>query len=81
MVSQYGILTLRSNGKTDAHLQTGAGPPTSDEYLQTLIAALGLYYHPRAESVAMIGIGSGMTTHSLLASPVVKDVSTIEIEP
>ena len=81
VVSQDGILTLRTNGKPDASLRTGAGAPTSDEYTQTLIAALGLYHLPRAESVAMIGIGSGMTTHSLLASPVVKEVSTIEIEP
>ena len=81
LVSEYGILTLRTNGKTDASLQTGPGLPTSDEYTQTLIGALGLYHLPRAESVAMIGIGSGMTTHSLLASPVVKEISTIEIEP
>ncbi len=81
LISEQGILTLRTNGKTDASLQTGKGAPTEDEYTQTLIAALGLYHHPGAESVAMIGIGSGMTTHSLLASPRVKEVNTIEIEP
>lgn len=81
LISQDGILTLRTNGKTDASLQTGSGPPTEDEYTQTLIAALGLYHHPQSESVAMIGIGSGMTTHSLLASPRVKETNTIEIEP
>ena len=81
LIAQRGVLTLRTNGKTDASLNTGRGAPTEDEYTQTLVGALGLYHHPRPESVAMIGIGSGMTTHSLLASPLVKETHTIEIEP
>jgi hypothetical protein len=80
LLSEYGILTLRTNGKTDASLQTGEGNPTSDEYTQMLTGVLGLYHRPQSEYVANIGIGSGMTTHSVLSSPRVKEVHTIEIE-
>lgn len=80
LLSEYGILTLRTNGKTDASLQTGEGNPTSDEYTQLLTGVLGLYHRPQSEYVANIGIGSGMTTHSVLSSPRVKEVHTIEIE-
>lgn len=79
-LSEFGILTLRTNGKTDASLQTGPGSPTSDEYTQILTGILGFYHRPQSEYVANIGIGSGMTTHSVLSVPQVKEVHTIEIE-
>jgi predicted membrane-bound spermidine synthase len=79
-LSEYGILTLRTNGKTDASLRTGPGDPTTDEFTQILAGVLGLYHRPNSEYVANIGIGSGITTHSLLSSPNVREVHTIEIE-
>lgn len=79
-LSEYGILTLRTNGKTDASLRIGQGDPTTDEFTQILAGVLGLYHRPNSEYVANIGIGSGITTHSLLSSPNVREVHTIEIE-
>src|SRR5437868_4986554 len=45
-----------------------------------LAAALPLSMKPDAATVANIGFGSGLTTHSLLGSPRVKEVDSIEIE-
>src|SRR5262249_50400204 len=46
----------------------------------TLLAALPMALHPRAEKVACIGLGSGLTTHLLLANPQLTQVDTVEIE-
>jgi spermidine synthase len=45
-----------------------------------LAAALPLALKPGAEYVANIGFGSGLTTHTLLGSPRVKRLDSIEIE-
>ena len=42
---------------------------------------LPLAYQPEARSAAVIGFGSGMTTTTLLGSPTIERVDTIEIEP
>ncbi len=47
----------------------------------TLLASLPLTYAPAARRVAVIGHGSGLTTHVLLASPLIERVDVIEIEP
>jgi spermidine synthase len=46
----------------------------------TMLAALPLAVHPTAQSVANIGLGSGLTTHTLLLSPQLTRIDTIEIE-
>ena len=46
----------------------------------TLTAAIPLAVRPDAQSAAIIGFGSGISTHTLLASPLLKRVDTIEIE-
>ena len=72
---------IRTNGKTDAAVRTqaseSAGP---DESTMLLAAAIPLAVKPDAQLVANIGFGSGFTTHSLLGSPRVKEVDSIEIE-
>ena len=45
-----------------------------------LTGALPLALHPGARTVANIGIGSGLTSHAMLASDSVREVDTIEIE-
>ncbi len=74
-----GPMAILSNGKPDASTFVG-GPPTADEYPQVLSAALPLMARPDARQVAVIGMGSGRTTHTLLLDPRVAQVETVEIE-
>src|SRR6185503_2697413 len=54
---------------------------TRDIATQLLLPIGTLAHVPRAGNVAVIGFGSGMSSHVLLGSPYVKQVVTIEIEP
>lgn len=77
-----GALTVSTNGKVDASINPlPAGLPTPDESTQTLLGALPILFNPKAETAVNIGLGSGFTTRVLLASPVLRSVETIEIEP
>ena len=79
--SQDGVVGIATNGKSDASAGVADGaPPTSDQPTMTMAAALPLAMHSRPERVGVIGFGSGMTTHTLLADPRVKRVDTVEIE-
>jgi predicted membrane-bound spermidine synthase len=79
-IGEPPILTLRTNGKTDAALSLGPDPHP-DESTMILLGAVALGLHPNARNVACIGFGSGLTTHTLLGNPRVSRVDTIEIEP
>lgn len=74
---QMGIAT---NGKPDAALTTLRDPPTSDEVTMMMAGLIPLALHPAPRDVAVIGWGSGLTTHTLLGSPAPRNVDTIEIE-
>jgi spermidine synthase len=76
-----GRVTIATNGKADAAIQMTSGEPTPDEVTMVLAAAIPLSLHPQAARVANIGFGSGLTSHSLLASPRLERLDTIEIEP
>ena len=80
MIETPTTLLLRTNGKTDASLALHGGTPTSDEPTQALVSALALGANPQAKRAAVIGLGSGVTTAALLATPVLQRVDTIEIE-
>jgi predicted membrane-bound spermidine synthase len=74
--------SLRTNGKSDGAINMDPnGPRISDEITMTLTAAIPLAYRPDAKSAAVIGIGTGLTTHTLLGSSAIRSVDTIEIEP
>lgn len=76
-----GIVTISTNGKPDASISmTSSTKPTSDEPTMVLAAALPLTLSESPERVAVIGFGSGLTTHTLLADQRIKSVNTIEIE-
>lgn len=76
---RYGSIV--TNGKSDATLSLDArDAPTPDEETMILAAALPLAIHPDPADVAVIGWGSGLTTHTLLGSDRPKRVDTIEIE-
>ena len=59
----------------------GPGEATIDESTMVLAAAIPLSMQPHPARVANIGFGSGLTTHTLLTSPLVKRLDSIEIEP
>jgi spermidine synthase len=74
-------ITIATNGKPDAALEMGNGPVSPDEITMVLAAAIPLSMHPNPQRIANIGFGSGLTTHTLLASEQVERLDSIEIEP
>jgi hypothetical protein len=74
--------SLRTNGKSDGAINMDPnGARVSDEITMTLTAAIPLAYRPDATGAAVIGIGTGLTTHTLLGSSTLRSVETVEIEP
>ena len=74
--------SLRTNGKSDGSINLDRdGERGSDEITMVLTAALPLALRPETKSAAVIGIGTGLTTHTLLQSLDIESVETIEIEP
>jgi spermidine synthase len=80
--SDNGKVALLTNGKGDGSIQMKAdGAPAVDESTMVLLGALPLAYRPDAQEVAVIGFGTGMSSATLLGSPHLKRLDTIEIEP
>lgn len=76
-----GYGTIATNGKPDASLAVSlTDKPTDDEITMLMAGSLPLALHPAPENIAVIGWGSGLTTHTLLGAPQVKRVDSIEIE-
>ena len=77
--------SISTNGKVDASVYTGLLPPdkelSSDDYTQASLAFLPLRYISHSYNAAIIGMGSGMTGHFLLADPLLQELDLIEIEP
>ena len=85
-----GARVIATNGKPDGSLtsawyqQCGALMPRpfpGDDGTQALLALLTLAHAPEARLGAVIGHGTGMSSHFLLGSPVMQELVTIEIEP
>ena len=77
----YGLGIIATNGKPDASIQLRpGGTPTDDEYTMVMAASLPLALHPDPKKVAIIGWGSGLSTHTMLGSARPAAVDTIEIE-
>ena len=77
------VQVLFTNGKPDASVYMGEGKlgkSNGDEITQVLLGAIPLAIHPDAKKVANIGMGSGMTSHTVLLWPGVQQLDTIEIE-
>jgi len=73
--------SIRTNGKSDGAINLdAAGVRGSDEITMVLTGALPLALKPDARSAAVIGIGTGLTTHTLLQSFRLERVETVEIE-
>lgn len=74
-------MTIQTNGKPDAGIQVSGSGYSTDETTMVMLGALGAIHRPAAKTAAVIGWGSGLSTHVLLASPNITRVDTIEIEP
>ena len=83
-----GGLSLATNGKPDASLgpewfkpPEKRGAFTHDASTQMLLPLVLLAHAPTARTAAVIGQGSGMSSHTLLGDPGLTSLVTIEIEP
>lgn len=87
-----GRYYISTNGKPDASLDSAwvhkvegdtsaQRQMTGDETTQAFLPLISLAHRPDAQNAAVIGHGSGMTSHFLLGSPAIREVVTIEIEP
>jgi hypothetical protein len=81
-------LSLATNGKPDGSLgpewfvdAAARMPFTHDASTQVLMPLVALAHVPRAQVVAVIGQGTGMSSHTLLGDDRLKRLVTIEIEP
>lgn len=80
-ITRSSVGVIATNGKPDASIELRhTGFPTPDEITMAMAAALPLAMHPDPKDIAIIGWGSGLTTHTLLGSPVPQKVDSIEIE-
>lgn len=76
-----GLVSIRTNGKTDGSIQMTPGQEgSSDESTMILAGAIPLLIKPDAKMAANIGMGTGLTTNTLLSAGVLEEVDTIEIE-
>ena len=81
LVKYPQALSLRTNGKSDGSINPDLeGVRGTDEITMVLTGALPLALNPDAKSAAVIGIGTGLTTHTLLQSLTIESVETVEIE-
>ena len=87
-----GQLTIATNGKPDGSIIPSRYAPADaaapqrhaiggDESTQLLLPLMALAHAPGASTIAVIGHGTGMSSHVLLGSPAVRELYTIEIEP
>jgi predicted membrane-bound spermidine synthase len=86
-----GAISIITNGKPDGSIEGDWVLPErrqprrrivgGDETTQILAGILPIAYRPGASRVAVIGQGTGMTSHMMLASPRIEELITIDIEP
>ena len=80
-LNSSGTLSIRTNGKPDAAISVRAGMASQpDEYTMILLAVIPMTLHPQARTAASIGLGSGLTSHTLLGNPGIRRLDTVEIE-
>jgi hypothetical protein len=81
LASANGLVVLSTNGKPDASIQFNPSAQYSpDEITMVIAGTLPLAYMPDAKQIANIGMGSGLTTHVMLAHEGIEKIDTIEIE-
>ncbi len=86
-----GHLAINTNGKTDGSLPRWWFQPCSDSLLrhplasdlatEVLLPLVTAAHVPGARTAAVVGHGTGISSHILLGSPSLERLVTIEIEP
>ena len=88
-----GVTILSTNGKPDATVSDGwmksraesdsllVKPLSADEPTQVLLALITLAHNSDARKAMVVGQGSGLSSHMLLASEELESLVTVEIEP
>ena len=84
-----GEYSLATNGKPDASISASwfknsgdsVQPLDGDQTTQVLLPLVTLAFMPQAKQGAVIGNGSGISSHMLLGSPALASLVTIDIEP
>ena len=81
-LARYADATsIRTNGKSDGSINLNPeGARGSDEITMVLTGAVPLAIKPDAKTAAVIGIGTGLTMHTLLQDLSLEAVETVEIE-
>ncbi len=80
VVRKDELSIISTNGKPDAGWTALEQPPAPDEITMMMLGALALSAHPQPDDIAVIGWGSGLSTHTFLGSKAPKRVDSIEIE-
>ncbi|MDR3220902.1 MAG: spermine synthase, partial [Candidatus Accumulibacter sp.] len=80
IVQGEGSMVISTNGKPDAAMAAYDRPPTGDEATMVMLGVMPLIAHPAPRDIALIGWGSGLSTHTVLGSSIPQNVDTIEIE-
>jgi predicted membrane-bound spermidine synthase len=84
-VAQFGTQRIiGTNGKPDGTVNMALeanAQAKSDELTQAMCAWLPMSYHPAPKTVAMVGMGTGMSVHFLMADKRLERLDLIEIEP
>jgi predicted membrane-bound spermidine synthase len=80
LVQYSDAISIRTNGKSDGAINRPGVERGTDEVTMVLTGALPLALKPEARTAAVIGIGTGLTTHTLLQSLTIERVETVEIE-
>ncbi len=81
LVDDHGSVSIATNGKPDAAIMTKGPKATPDEITMVLAGAIPTVLHSHPRRIANIGLGSGLTSHVVLANPTVETLDTVEIEP
>jgi spermidine synthase len=80
-LSKDGGMSIRTNGKIDAAVMTTPGAEAHpDESTMMLTGVIPMTLHPSAKTAACIGLGSGITSNTILSNPSIQQLDTIEIE-
>ncbi|MCA9709363.1 MAG: hypothetical protein KDK70_26210, partial [Myxococcales bacterium] len=89
--ARSGYHIIYTNGKPDASVVLDRWPEerdpqtgpdiAGDEPNQFLVGIVPLMARPQATQAALIGFGSGVTCHTVLGSPNLERLDTVEIEP
>lgn len=91
MSGPAGPRVISTNGKPDGSLAPVWFDPCTpvrarvaiggDDATQMLLGVIPFAFRPAARTAAVIGHGTGMTSHFMLAQPELEELQTIEIEP